>query len=312
MSRRTRIALVAVVAALSLAVGVAPASAGTLDQQQTSVSNASPILGPNSVPPQSLAQTFTPALSGGLDQVDLYLGRFSPTGPVTVEIRNVSGGGAPGSDVLASKSVPATAVPVFGSETFVAVPFASPAQVLTGTQYAIVVYTGGTDQYTWEAMGPATSTRRETHLFTAYLATHNLELLRGSPGLVDLTFKTYVDTTSTTYSFAGFFSPVDNPDTVNVVKAGSSIPVKFSLGGDQGLGVLADGYPKVLRYACDDVEDADDIEQTTTANQGLTYNALTDTYTYVWKTDKNWKGKCATLTLKLDDGSEHTALFQLK
>ena len=54
------------------------------------------------------------------------------------------------------------------------------------------------------------------------------------------------------------------------------------------------------------------IEQTTTANQGLTYNALTDTYTYVWKTDKNWKGKCATLTVKLDDDSEHTALFQLK
>ena len=43
-----------------------------------------------------------------------------------------------------------------------------------------------------------------------------------------------------------------------------------------------------------------------------TYNALADTYTYVWKTDKAWKGKCATLTLKLDDGTEHTALFQFK
>jgi hypothetical protein len=115
-----------------------------------------------------------------------------------------------------------------------------------------------------------------------------------------------------TYAFSGFFSPVDNTPTVNQAKAGSSIPVKFSLGGAQGLGVLAVGYPKVERYACGDVEDADAIEQTTTANQGLTYNALTDTYTYVWKTDKNWKGKCATLTLKLDDGSEHTALFQLK
>jgi CSLREA domain-containing protein len=113
------------------------------------------------------------------------------------------------------------------------------------------------------------------------------------------------------YSFTGFFSPVDNSPTVNQAKAGSSIPVKFGLGGDQGLGVLAVGYPEVERYSCGDVDDADPIEQTTTANQGLTYNALTDTYTYVWKTDKNWKGKCATLTLKLDDGSEHTALFQL-
>ena len=38
----------------------------------------------------------------------------------------------------------------------------------------------------------------------------------------------------------------------------------------------------------------------------------TATYTYVWKTSKNWKGKCGTFTLKLDDGSEHTAEFQFK
>jgi hypothetical protein len=39
-------------------------------------------------------------------------------------------------------------------------------------------------------------------------------------------------------------------------------------------------------------------------------HALTDTY--VWKTSKNWKGKCGTFTLKLDDGTEHTADFQFK
>ena len=76
--------------------------------------------------------------------------------------------------------------------------------------------------------------------------------------------------------------------------------------------MLAVGYPKVERYSCGDADDADPIEQTTSANQGLTYNPLTGTYTYAWKTDKNWKRKCATLTLKLDDDSEHAALFQLK
>jgi hypothetical protein len=35
------------------------------------------------------------------------------------------------------------------------------------------------------------------------------------------------------YTFTGFFSPVDNPPTVNVAKAGSAIPVKFSLGGNR-------------------------------------------------------------------------------
>jgi hypothetical protein len=44
----------------------------------------------------------------------------------------------------------------------------------------------------------------------------------------------------------------------------------------------------------------------------LTYDALTDTYTYVWRTQKCWQRKCGMFTLKLDDGSEHTAEFLFK
>jgi hypothetical protein len=40
------------------------------------------------------------------------------------------------------------------------------------------------------------------------------------------------------YNWTGFFQPIDN-DKVNTAKAGQSIPVKFSLGGNQGLNVLA-------------------------------------------------------------------------
>jgi hypothetical protein len=103
-------------------------------------------------------------------------------------------------------------------------------------------------------------------------------------------------------------NPTD-PEPVNGVKAGSSVPVKFSLGGDQGLGVLAENYPNLVFAPCDPSEEADPLEETSAANNGLTFDALTDTYTYVWKTDKGWKGKCATLTVKLDDGTEHTADF---
>ena len=50
------------------------------------------------------------------------------------------------------------------------------------------------------------------------------------------------------YDFGGFFSPVDNPDVLNRAKAGSAIPVKFSLGGDQGLDIFAEAdgssFPK--------------------------------------------------------------------
>ena len=45
------------------------------------------------------------------------------------------------------------------------------------------------------------------------------------------------------FSWTGFFQPVDNPPAVNTKNAGSAVPVTFSLGGDQGLGVLAAGSP---------------------------------------------------------------------
>ena len=40
------------------------------------------------------------------------------------------------------------------------------------------------------------------------------------------------------FGFGGFLSPVDNPPVVNTVNAGRTIPVKFTLSGDLGLGVL--------------------------------------------------------------------------
>jgi probable HAF family extracellular repeat protein len=111
------------------------------------------------------------------------------------------------------------------------------------------------------------------------------------------------------YDFSGFFAPVDNPPTVNTVNAGRAIPVKFSLSGDQGLGVIEEGYPKSQQVPCDADDPVDGIEETTTAGaSGLTYDAASDEYTYVWKTDKAWTG-CRQLVLKLDDGTVHRANF---
>src|SRR5258706_2774270 len=42
--------------------------------------------------------------------------------------------------------------------------------------------------------------------------------------------------------FSGFFPPVDNPTAVNVLKAGRAVPVKFSLGGNQGLDIFAPSF----------------------------------------------------------------------
>ena len=114
------------------------------------------------------------------------------------------------------------------------------------------------------------------------------------------------------YQFTGYFQPVDN-GARNLAKAGSAIPVMFSLGGDQGLGIFAADYPKAVPIACDTGTPVDAIETTTTSSHsGLTYDAASDQHTYVWKTDKTSSGTCRQLQVMLDDGSLHTADFQFK
>ena len=115
------------------------------------------------------------------------------------------------------------------------------------------------------------------------------------------------------YNFAGFFQPVDNAPVLNLVKGGSSIPVKFSLGGNQGLDIFFSGYPLSRQIACDLSASLDDIEQTVTAGgSSLAYDATADQYNYVWKTDKAWAGTCRQLVVTLKDGSIHTANFKFK
>jgi len=108
------------------------------------------------------------------------------------------------------------------------------------------------------------------------------------------------------YDFAGFFQPVDN-NAKNVVKAGSAIPVKFSLGGNEGLDIFDDGFPKSFKIDCDTGEDPDPIEQTVTSGgSSLSYDPDSARYTYVWKTQKAWAGTCRRFKLGLDDGSNRT------
>jgi hypothetical protein len=115
------------------------------------------------------------------------------------------------------------------------------------------------------------------------------------------------------YAFAGFLDPVQNPPSSNVVKAGSAVPVKFSLGGDFGLEVIAAGYPAVQSISCDSNAPTNDIEQTIAAGgSSLSYDPQTSIYTYVWKTDRSWASTCRRLTVKLADESVHTANFYFK
>ena len=110
------------------------------------------------------------------------------------------------------------------------------------------------------------------------------------------------------YEFDGFYQPVDNLPVLNRAKAGSAIPVKFSLGGDRGLSIFDTGYPMAIRIPCPGSSALmDQINETVTAgSSSLTYDPGTDRYVYVWKTNKSWAGMCYRFELGLSDGSSHT------
>lgn len=122
----------------------------------------------------------------------------------------------------------------------------------------------------------------------------------------------------TTYAFDGFYTPVNNKDAqgnyvLNAVKAGSAIPVKFSLGGDYGLEVFEAGYPRSQGIQCNSTADVDGIEETVNAgSSSLSYAAGSDAYTYVWKTDKAWTDSCRQLVVRFDDGTTARANFKLR
>jgi hypothetical protein len=112
------------------------------------------------------------------------------------------------------------------------------------------------------------------------------------------------------YEFAGFFAPIDNGGVLNVVRAGSTIPVRFSLAGDQGLAILAEGSPSSRPIACNSAAPQDLVEETTSAGSStLSYDAANDQYRYAWQTSKAWNGTCRELTVQLIDGNSYTALF---
>lgn len=304
MVKRWRSGLAAAVVGLIMVAVTdtsASASGGPVDQSQTAVADNIASLGRGF----SWVQTITAGRTGLLDQVDLLLRR--PTDaidvPVTVRLRGMVDG-APTGDVLANETLPAAQLPTVWS--VIAVHFGTPVPVVTGGRYAVEVIGTPSDYPYIYNLG--VSTQNAYAGGEAWVSRFGAPYTIAGGFVLDLWFRTYV----APWNFTGFFAPVDNPDTVNRTKAGSSIPVKFSLDGAKGPAVLANGYPKLERTACDGDATVDALEETATANTGLTYDPTTDVYTYVWKTQRSWGGTCGTLLLMLADGTTHTALFDFR
>lgn len=196
-----------------------------------------------------------------------------------------------------------------GDITAPTVTITTPANGATYTQGQVVsaVYTcvdelGGSGLASCIAdLSPIDTSTVGTHSFTV-TGTDNA----GNSGMVTNSY-------TVTYCFDGLFSPVDNLPVLNSVSAGRAIPVKFSLCGDQGLAIFAAGYPRSHQILCDSSAPVDGVEETLSAgSSSLSYDAVSDRYSYVWKTDKSWAGTCRQLALQLADGTFQHANFKFR
>lgn len=115
------------------------------------------------------------------------------------------------------------------------------------------------------------------------------------------------------WTLTGFFQPVDMNGVFNVVKNGSTVPLKFRIfAGSTELTDVANVAS--LRYGevtCNASAPADDIETTATGGTSLRYDSTGGQFIYNWKTP-GFAGRCYSVTMTALDGSMLSAYFRLK
>ena len=112
------------------------------------------------------------------------------------------------------------------------------------------------------------------------------------------------------FGFSGWAAPVDS-DAVNVMKAGSAVPLKWRLVDYSGTPVtdLASVGVSSVKHACDGDATEDTVEELTSGGSGL-QNLGDGNYQLNWKSDKAYAGSCRTLRLDLGEGVPRTAEFR--
>jgi hypothetical protein len=114
------------------------------------------------------------------------------------------------------------------------------------------------------------------------------------------------------WELSGFYAPVDRPDTMNITKNGSTVPLKFEVfAGTTELTdtTIVDTF--VHKTPCSVGAVGDPIEELATGATSLRYDTTAGQFIFNWKTPKT-AGSCYKVTLTTDDGSSIYANFNLK
>jgi hypothetical protein len=112
--------------------------------------------------------------------------------------------------------------------------------------------------------------------------------------------------------FRGFYLPVHNMPVLNTVAAGRAIAVKFSVDGLGKSGAVLKGSPTSVSLECSAGRSEKRLEGNVEQLASHIRAEGRGQYTYVWKTNAEWAGKCRKLIVTLVDGSSHAALFRFE
>jgi hypothetical protein len=95
----------------------------------------------------------------------------------------------------------------------------------------------------------------------------------------------------------GLLAPIGTGTTA---KAGQTLPIQFSLGGNQGLDIL---FEPAQVFVCAAWPLGTSSSAQAAGGSGLTYDPILDRYTFPWKTLKSWALSCRTIEVTFTDGS---------
>jgi hypothetical protein len=112
------------------------------------------------------------------------------------------------------------------------------------------------------------------------------------------------------HDFKGFRWPVEDFPALNRWTAGEPVPVRFSLGGYQGLDVLAPGYPQVAKVDCGAGEEPRGGRPARSVSWHKRLRYRQHSYIFMWRTERDWSRDCRQFLIELKDGSLHRAEFR--
>jgi uncharacterized protein len=115
------------------------------------------------------------------------------------------------------------------------------------------------------------------------------------------------------YTFGGFLAPIQGGAGMTMADAGSTIPVRFTLGGDFGTKIFSPGFPASRPVSCTTGEVLGGFTSATTPGRSaLSYSRGNRVYHYGWKTEAEWAGSCRELVLRFQDETQASVVLDFR